>query len=63
MSKETEEDREVFEKLRERLLDLVSLYGLSDVEKAIGITICGVRSRCWDKDVVIEIGEDVRREK
>ena len=51
MSKETEEDKEVFEELRERLLDLVSLYGLC---------VVGVRERPPGKDVVCEIKEETK---
>ena len=51
------------EKLREDIMDAVRLFGLVETEEMLHITILGVRSRVFEKDVVIEIGEDKQREK
>lgn len=49
--------------LRERIEDMVRLFGLCETEKFLHITIFGFRSRVFDKNTVIEIGEDKEREK
>lgn len=49
--------------LRERIEDMVGLFGLCETEELLHITIFGFRNRTWDKNTIVAIGADREREK
>lgn len=49
--------------LRERIEDMVKLFGLPETEELLHITIFGLRSRTWNKNTIVAIGADREREK
>jgi hypothetical protein len=42
------------ENLREEIMNAVRLFGLVQAEEMLDIVVLGVRSRCWDENVVVE---------
>lgn len=43
---------------RKDIEELVSLYGLLFVEERLGVVVIGIRSHVFDKNIIVEIGED-----